>query len=146
MDRKENYDGDFAEVGFYYPADFGYEEMIAEVMPKKEAVQEAAAYAVSEIYGVLGLRGAFHEVIPVDDDAARGITVQMGKDGAKIEARLIADIGWDVQDLTAEVAENVAETVEAETGVTVREAAIEVVKSMPREEFEDKYCGGRMQH
>ena len=146
MDRKENYDGDFAEVGFYYPVDYGYEEMIAEVMPQKEAVQEAAAYAIGEVYGVLGLRGAFHEVIPMDDDAARGIGVQVGRDGVKIEAKLIADIGWDAQDLSAEVAENVTDTVEAETGVTVREAAVEVVKSMPRAEFEDKYCGGRMAH
>ncbi len=150
MDRKEKHNKQqtgAAYNGYFFPADPYYDELAENGREQREAVRQAAAEAIGEVYGVLGLVDIYDDVVRSDEDLSAAVNVHISKEGGvKIEADIIADVGWDTAELVREVAENVTDAVEEMAQSNVCEVLIDVADIMPRGAFEDKYRQTKLRH
>lgn len=115
---------------------------------KARDVKEIVGEAVSDVDGVLALKGGLADIFKKDEDLTRGITVSVDEaDGTvKVSARLIIDAAYTSAEVIREATELIASALQHEAGLDIRKIDIEVAESLSGAEFLERYNEDRAIH
>ncbi|MBQ7793328.1 MAG: Asp23/Gls24 family envelope stress response protein [Clostridia bacterium] len=125
------------------------EDKIGNVKISVEVIATVAGIATSEIKGVAGMSGSvvggIAEILG-KKNKGRGVKVELGEDSCVLDLYIVVDYGVRIPDIAWEVQENVKNSVESMTGMTVskinihvegvsfeKETAVEAVEEEPDE-------------
>ncbi len=93
-------------------------------------VAKLAGHACREVEGVASLGKTFRRLLgrvrPGEESLTQGVNVEVGRKEAAVDVVLVVRYGFSIPTLAQEVRENVIATVEAATGLIVKEVNIEV--------------------
>ena len=157
MDRLEEYNrenedrGDdflLVEEALYYAVPSGRQkEEETNWDPTNREIKAVVGEAISEVPGVLALKGRIIDIFKDDDDLTRGISVyETGIGRVEVNARVIADKSCDDGGLIRKMTDAVAEGLRARLGLEVSEVNIEIAEAMSPDDFLERYGAGRSLH
>ncbi len=106
------------------------EDKIGNVKISVEVIATVAGIATTEIKGVAGMSGSvvggIAEILGGKKNKGKGVKVELGEDFCNIDVFIIVDYGVSIPDIAWEVQENVKNSVESMTGMTVSKINIHV--------------------
>lgn len=106
------------------------EDKIGNVKISVEVVSTVAGIATSEIEGVAGMSGSIAggiaEILGGKKNKGKGVKVEVTENKAAIDLYIIVDYGVRIPEIAWEVQENVKNSVESMTGMTVEKVNIHV--------------------
>lgn len=106
------------------------DDKIGNVKISVEVIATVAGIATSEIDGVAGMSGSvvggIAEILGGKKNKGRGVKVELAEDSCTIDIYVILDYGVRIPDIAWEIQENVKNSVESMTGMTVAKVNIHV--------------------
>lgn len=106
------------------------EDKIGNVKISVEVIATVAGIAASEISGVAGMSGSvvggIAEILGGKKNKGKGVKVELSETSCNIDIFIIVDYGVSIPDIAWEVQENVKNSVESMTGMTVSKVNIHV--------------------
>lgn len=90
-----------------------------------DVVASIAGVAISEVIGANRTTGIF-EVFKTKNKEGKGIRVEIKEKKCKIDANIVVDFGTRIPDIAFEIQTRVKKSVEAMTGLEVREVNVHV--------------------
>ena len=86
-----------------------------------EVIATIAGVAANEIEGIAGMcvSGGFSEILGRNKNITRGVKVEVGSQEAAVDLYIIVEYGYPIQQVSAEVQENVRRALESLTGLHV---------------------------
>lgn len=106
------------------------ENKIGNVKISVDVLATVAGIATSEVAGVAGMGGSvvggIAEILGGKKNRGRGVKVELNGDSAVIDLYIIVDYGVRIPDVSWEVQENVKNSVESMTGMTVEKVNIHI--------------------
>lgn len=106
------------------------EDKIGNVKISVEVIATVAGIATSEVEGVAGMSGSvvggLAEILGGKKNKGKGVKVEVCENSAVIDLFIIVDYGARIPDIAWEVQENVKNSVESMTGMTVEKVNIHV--------------------
>lgn len=137
MEKREDIIEEVVEI----PEDNG--EGVCSIKIAPEVVATIAGTATSEINGVAGmcntLAGGIAEIFGAKKNSSKGIKVEMKENSTVIDLYVVVDYGIRIPELAWEIQENVKNSVETMTGLTVEKVNIHIDGiSFKKSEAEEK--------
>lgn len=106
------------------------ESKIGNVKISVDVLATVAGIATSEVAGVAGMGGSvvggIAEILGGKKNRGKGVKVELNGDSAVIDLYIIVDYGVRIPDVSWEVQENVKNSVESMTGMTVEKVNIHI--------------------
>lgn len=106
------------------------EDKIGNVKISIDVIATVAGIATTEIKGVAGMSGSvvggIAEILGGKKNKGKGVKVELGEDSCNIDVYIVVDYGASIPDIAWEVQENVKNSVESMTGMTVNKVNIHV--------------------
>lgn len=109
-------------------------------------VKKIIGTTVSEVDGVLGLRGSVMENITgafSGNEVTRGITLHTEGSQAEVELKIIVLYGKSIPEIIRSIQQNVHSALLNMAGLNASRIQVDITDVMTREEYEDKYNKGR---
>lgn len=106
------------------------ESKLGNVKISVDVLATVAGIATSEVAGVAGMGGSvvggIAEILGGKKNRGKGVRVELNSDSAVIDLYIIVDYGVRIPDVSWEVQENVKNSVESMTGMTVEKVNIHI--------------------
>ncbi len=106
------------------------EDKIGNVKISTEVVATVAGIAAGEIKGVAGMNGSalggIADILGGKKNKGKGVKVELGEDSCVLDLYIVVDYGVRIPDIAWEVQENVKNSVESMTGMTVEKINIHI--------------------
>ena len=106
------------------------EDKIGNVKISIDVIATVAGIATTEIKGVAGMSGSvvggIAEILGGKKNKGKGVKVELSEDSCNIDVYIVVDYGASIPDIAWEVQENVKNSVESMTGMTVNKVNIHV--------------------
>ncbi len=106
------------------------EDKIGNVKISNEVIATVAGIATSEIKGVAGMTGSvvggIAEILGGKKNKGKGVKVELGENSCVLDLYIVVDYGVRIPDIAWEVQDNVKNSVESMTGMTVEKINIHV--------------------
>ncbi len=106
------------------------EDKIGNVKISVEVISTVAGIATAEIKGVAGMSGSvvggIAEILGGKKNKGKGVKVEVVENKAVIDLYIIVDYGVCIPDIAWDIQENVKNSVESMTGMTVEKVSIHV--------------------
>lgn len=108
---------------------------------KARDVKEIVGECLSEVDGVLALKGGLSDVFKKDEDLTRGISVSVDEADCtvKVAAKLITDASFSNAEVISKATELIASTLLHEAGLDIRKIEIDVAESLSFSDFIARY-------
>ncbi len=106
------------------------EDKIGNVKISTEVIATVAGIATGEIKGVAGMSGSvvggIAEILGGKRNKGKGVKVELGENSCVLDLYIVVDYGVSIPDIAWEVQDNVKNSVESMTGMTVEKINIHV--------------------
>ncbi|MDL2220871.1 Asp23/Gls24 family envelope stress response protein, partial [Eubacteriales bacterium OttesenSCG-928-N14] len=108
-----------------------------------KVMQKIVSESISGVDGVLGMHGGMMsgiaETLRIGDEETRGISTKMKDNTVQVHIKLISEFGKNIPTMIEQIQHNVEKNIVKMTGYEVPEVKVEVVDTMTKEEYNEKY-------
>lgn len=117
-----------------------------------KVIKKMIASALLEVDGVLGtgtgilsgITGMLKKNVTDEEEAVSGISASMKDNQVDVTIKVITEAGKNIPTIANAITENVRKTLREVGGLQTKAVSVEIVDTMPRAEYEEKYLkGGR---
>ena len=106
----------------------------------EKVIRKIVGYSVNEIPGILAMSGnlisGITDVLKSTDDAAKGISVEVGKKQTAVSMKVICEYGQCIPDIFQMIVSKVTSSVSEMTGLIVVEVNVHVTDVLTKEDFD----------